>query len=211
MNQHVMEWLEAYHDGELEEPRRRQVETHLRSCESCRVELGRLQTLARLLQANPLPKGLTPPERFVAQVRLQLKPRPARPAWQSVLEMGWRFAPVGLLGAWGFAQAVLLVSVAVFVALGAGLGGNFATQWLPMQWLPSAHDLWAMQVLTLPLSGPETGIAETVLQFLGDGWLSTWSFALEISLLEIVLFVVIGLLYWSWLASWWVRQQHQRA
>src|SRR5512136_618477 len=95
MNDHVQGWLGAYHDGELEESRRRQVETHLQSCESCRAELGRLQALAHLLQAGPLPEGLTPPERFVSQVRLQLQPRPARPAWQSVLEMGWRLAPVG--------------------------------------------------------------------------------------------------------------------
>ena len=201
MNQHVMEWLEAYHDGELEESRRRQVEAHLQSCESCRAELSRLQALAHLLQAPPLPEGLTPPERFVSQVRLQLQPRPAQPAWQSVLEVGWRLVPLGLLGAWGFAQAVFLVSAAVLVALGAGLDGNLA-----MQWLPSAQDLWAIQVLTLPLSGLEAGTIGTVLQFLDVGWLSLWSFALGTGLL-----VVIGLLYWSWLASWWVRQQHQRA
>ncbi len=205
MNPHVMEWLEAYHDGEVEGSRRQQVEAHLRSCESCRAELNRVRALAHLLQASPLPAGLTPPERFVSQVRLRLRPRPPRPAWQSVLEMGWRLAPVGLLGAWGFAQAVFVVSAAVLVALGAGLGGNWA-----MQWLPSAHDLWAMRVLTLPLSGLETGIAEIVLQALGDGWLPMWSFALEVGLLEIGLLIIIGLLYWSWLASWWVRQQHQR-
>ncbi len=202
MNQHVMGWLEAYHDGEVEEPRRRQIEAHLQSCASCRAELSRLQALAHLLQAAPLPKGLTPPERFVAQVKLQLKPRPAQPAWQSALETGWRLVPVGLLGTWGFAQAVFLVSAAVLVALGAGLDGKVV-----MQWLPSAHDLWAAQVLMLPLSGLETGIIETGLEFLGDGWLLlTWGFLLETGLL-----VVIGLLYWSWLASWWVRQQHQRA
>ncbi len=205
MNQHVLEWLEAYHDRELEESRRERVEAHLQACESCRAELNRLQALSHLLQASPLPEGFTPPERFVSQVRLRLQPRPPRPAWQSVLEMGWRFAPLGLLGAWGFAQAVFLVSAAVLVALGAGLGGNLATQWLP-----SAQDLWAAQILTLPLSGLETGMAETVLQSLGDGWLSLWSFALEVGLLEIGLLIVIGLLYWSWLASWWVRQQHQR-
>ncbi len=201
MNQHVREWLEAYHDGELEESRRQQIETHLQSCEGCRAELNRLQALAHLLQASPLPEGLTPPERFVSQVRLQLQPRPAQPAWQSILEVGWRLVPLGLLGAWGFAQAVFLVSGAVLVALEAGLGGNLATQWLP-----SAQDLWAIQVLTLPISGLETETIATVLQFLGDSWLPMWGLALEMGLL-----VVIGLLYWSWLASWWVRQQHQRA
>ena len=200
MNQHVLGWLGAYYDGELEESRRRQVEVHLQSCESCRAELNRLQALAHLLQASPFPEELTPPERFVSQVRRQLQPRPAQPAWRSVLEIGWRLTPLGLLGAWGFVQAVFMVSAAVLAALWAGLDGNLA-----IQWLPSAQDLWAAQILTLPIPGLEIG---TVLQFMSDSWLwlSMWGFALEMGLL-----VVIGLLYWSWLASWWVRQQHQRA
>jgi hypothetical protein len=198
MNQHVVEWLGAYHDGELEEARRRQVEAHLQSCEGCRAELNRLQALAHLLQASPLPGKLTPPERFVSQVRLQLQPRPAQPAWRSALGMGWRLAPLGLLGAWGFVQAVFIVSAAVLFVLSAGPEGNLA-----MQWLPSIPDLGATPFLTLPI--PELGIG-TILQFLGDDWLSGWSFALETGLL-----VVIGLLYWSWLASWWVRQQHRQA
>jgi anti-sigma factor RsiW len=198
MNQHVMEWLGAYHDGELEGSRRRQVEAHLQSCEGCRAELNQLRALAHLLQACPLPGELVPPERFVSQVRLQLQPRPAQPTWRSVVEIGWRFTPLGLVGAWGFVQAVFIVSTAVLVALWAGLDGNLA-----MQWLPSAQDLWATQILTFPIPGLEVGAA---LQFLGDEWLSGWSFALETGLL-----VVTGLLYWSWLASWWVRQQQHRA
>jgi anti-sigma factor RsiW len=198
MNQHVIGWLGAYHDGELEESRLRQVETHLQSCEACRAELNRLRALAHLLQASPVPGELTPPERFVSQVRVRLQPRSKRPAWQSALEMGWRLTPLGLLGAWVFIQAVFIVSGAVLVALSAGLEINLA-----VQWLPSAQDLWAAKILTLPIPGLEVG---TVLQYLGDDWLSGWSFALETGLL-----VVIGLLYWSWLASWWVRQQHRRA
>ena len=198
MNQHVIGWLGAYHDGELEESRLRQVEAHLQSCEACRAELSRLRALAHLLQASPLPGELTPPERFVSQVRMRLQPRSKRPAWQSVLEMGWRLAPLGLFGAWVFVQAVFIVSGVVLVALSAGLESSLA-----VQWLPSAQDLWAAKILTLPIPGLEVG---TVLQYLGDDWLSGWSFALETGLL-----VVIGLLYWSWLASWWVRQQHRRA
>ncbi len=201
MNQHVMGWLGAYHDGELEEVRRQQVEAHLQSCEGCRAELSRLRALAHLLQASPLPEGLTPPERFVSQVRLQLQPRPAQPAWQSVLEIGWRLTPLGLLGAWGFVQAIFIVSAAVLVVLSARPEVNLA-----VQWLPSIQDLWATQLLALPIPGLEVGTIETVLQFLGDDWLSAWGFALEIGFL-----VVTGLLYWSWLASWWVRQQHRRA
>ena len=80
-----------------------------------------------------------------------------------------------------------------------GWGGNAAAQWLP-----STQDLWLAPFLSsLPIPGLEVG---TVLQLLGDGWLSSWSFVLQT-----VLLVVIGLLYWSWLASWWVCREHRQA
>jgi len=198
MNQHVTAWLGAYHDGELKGPRLRQVETHLAHCEPCRAELDRRRALAHLLQASPPARELTSPERFVAQVRLRLPPRPARTAWRSALEMGWRLTPLGLFGAWAFAQAVFIVSGAVLAALWMGWGGGAAAQWLL-----SVQDLWLAQFLSLPIPGLEVG---TVLQLLSDGWLSSWSFVLQT-----VLLVVIGLLYWSWLASWWVRRQHHQA
>jgi len=201
MNQHVIAWLGAYHDGELKGARLWQVEAHLQSCESCRAELDRLRALGHLLQASPPPEGLTPAERFEAQVRLRLPPRPARTTWQSALETGWQLAPLGLFVAWGFVQAVFLVSGAVLVALRAGLGGPLAAQWLP-----STQELWLAQIFRSSTHGLEVG---PVVQFPGDAWLLGllgWSFALEMGLL-----VVIGLLYWSWLASWWVRQQHRPA
>lgn len=47
--------LSAYVDQELSAGLTKEVELHLPSCESCRHELARLQKLAFVLAANPLP------------------------------------------------------------------------------------------------------------------------------------------------------------
>ncbi|MCP4519386.1 MAG: hypothetical protein GY824_29670, partial [Delftia sp.] len=98
MSEHVMAWLQAYHDGELASRRLRKVEAHLAGCATCRAELDELRSLTALLGQSPGASVLTPPARFVAQVGLRLSRRPERPAWQRALETGWRWVPAGLLG-----------------------------------------------------------------------------------------------------------------
>lgn len=48
------ELLDAYHDGELSEPERRQVEEHLAVCSLCQNKLGNLASLSNQLSALPL-------------------------------------------------------------------------------------------------------------------------------------------------------------
>jgi predicted anti-sigma-YlaC factor YlaD len=200
MTEHVMAWLGAYHDGELQGRRLRQVETHLAHCATCRADLERLRALAALLLESPAAENLTPPERFVAQVGLRLPRRPARPAWQRGLEMGWRLVPVGLLGAWAFVQAVFVVAGAVLVALRMGLGGDVAAELLPA----SQPGLGLTEIFSLSGTGLND-VGRMMLQVLSSRGPLGWSVTLNL-----VLLVVIGLLYWSWLASWWARRQQQR-
>ena len=53
MSDHVIEWLNAYLDGELKGRRLYHVEEHLAYCEACRTELDSLQDLSALLQEVP--------------------------------------------------------------------------------------------------------------------------------------------------------------
>ncbi len=204
MNEHVTPWLGAYHDGELHGRCLRQVEAHLTRCATCRAELEGLEAMSALLQENPAAEGLTPPERFVAQVGLRLPRRPVEPAWKRTLKTGWRLIPVGLLGAWAFVQAVFFVSDVMLGALRMGLGGEVLAEWLPVsQQGPSLSAL-------LSASGASLGdLGRIVLRLLSDGGPLGWGITLNV-----VSLVVIGLLYWSWLASWWaVRTRtsgHQR-
>ena len=198
MTEHVTAWLGAYHDGQLRGRRLRQVEAHLAQCVTCRADLVRLRALAALLQESPAAGGLTPPERFVAQVGLRLPRRPERPAWQRVLETAWQLVPLGLLGAWAFVQAVFVVAGVVLVALRMGLGGDVTAGLLPA----SQPGLWLTEVFSLSGAGLND-VGRMMLQLLSNGGPLGWGVTLNL-----VLLVVIGLLYWGWLASWWARRQH---
>ncbi len=200
MTEHVTTWLGAYHDGELQGHRLRQVEAHLAHCAACRAELESLQALGTLLQESPAAEGLTLPERFVAQVGLRLPRRPERPAWQRALEIGWQLTPLGLLGAWAFVQAVFVVAGVVLVALRMGLGGEVLAGLLPA----TQPGLSLSQISSL--SGASLGdVVRITLQLLGNGGPLGWGVTLNL-----VSLAVIGLLYWSWLASWWARRQHRQ-
>ena len=204
MSEHVTRWLGAYLDGELGGLRLRQVEDHLTRCATCRAELAELRSLAALLQESLAPAALTAPDRFMAQVGLGLRPRPAQPTWRRALGMGWRLAPLGLLGAWAFGQAVLIVSRFALAALRLGFGSDVLAAWLP-----APPDVLYPQAswLTLALGLPDASlndVARVLASVLRDGGPLGW-----LALLNLALLVLIGLMYWSWLASWWARRQHQ--
>jgi anti-sigma factor RsiW len=199
MTEHITAWLGAYHDGELRGRRAQQVEAHLAGCATCRAELERLQALSALLGESPSASELTPSERFVAQVGLRLPRRPEQPAWQMGLEMGWRLAPLGLLAAWAVVQAVFAVAGWVLIALQMGLGGDAIAWLLPV----SPQGAWLADVLSLSDMGLND-VGQIVLNLLWDGGPLGWGVTLNL-----VLLIVIGLMYWSWLASWWVRHRRQ--
>jgi anti-sigma factor RsiW len=108
MNEHVLDWVGAYHDGELRGDRLRGVEAHLRVCGDCQAKLEALQNLAMRLQANPPMPARTPPEQFVAQVRLRMAPRMAF-APGRVRQATGLWLPLGVLALWALGQAVLMV------------------------------------------------------------------------------------------------------
>ena len=196
MTEHVTRWLAAYHDGELKGLRLRQVESHLAACPACRAELAEMESLSTLLQVAPSAETPTSPDRFVAQVQLLLPRRPTQPTWRRVLERVWQLAPAGLLGAWAIAQAVFIVATVVLIALQLGLGGD----------LVSGPDPGAAGGIT-ELLGADVGLQEVgriALQLLSAGGSLGSGF-----LLNLVLMVGFGLLYWSWLATWWIRRRPQ--
>jgi hypothetical protein len=197
MTKHVTDWLGAYLDGELGGSRVRRVEAHVAECAMCQAELDELRALAALLQESPPAEAITPAERFVANVGLRLRDRPGQSAPQRAMEIGWRLVPVGLLGALAFVQTTFIVTGVVRAALWMGWGGSFAARWFPV----SRGELWVSELTGL--SGASlTEAAGVILRFLGNGGPLGWTV-----MLYLVLLVVIGLLYWSWLASWWVRRR----
>ena len=198
MIEHVTPWLSPYHDGELQGRRLRQVEEHLEHCAACRTELEQLQKLSALLQESPVAVACTSPDRFVAQVGLRMERRQEKPAWQKVLETGWRLTPASLVGAWAFVQTVFIVTGIALIALQVGIDVDVLGLEIPQ------GETWLSAGLSsvLGLMGAELGdTARTILHLLGT---LSWAIVLYLAAL-----VVIGMLYWGWLASLWARRRHQ--
>lgn len=127
MSNHVTEWLNAYHDGELKGHRLQQVEEHLASCETCQLERDSLQGLSTLLKSDPAPELN---ERFVSNVNLLLPKKQMAPSKHSPLEIGWWMIPVGLLAAWIFISTAVLVSNIVSVADNFGVLDSTTSAWI---------------------------------------------------------------------------------
>jgi anti-sigma factor RsiW len=200
MTEHVTAWLGAYHDGELQEHRVHQIEAHLAECARCRAQLEQLQALTALLGASPPAVDLTPSERFVAQVGLRLRQRSERSTRGKALEIGWRLAPLGLLGAWAFLQAAFLVAGVTLLARHLGLGGELLAS------LGSASPPGPTLAETLRLSGAGLNdLAQVVLYWLRDKGPIGWGVTLNLAAMA-----VISLLYGSWLASWWARRRRRQ-
>ena len=200
MSNHVTTWLTAYYDDALSKRRRQQVEAHLAQCSQCRAELESLGALSALLQLSPAPQPVIPPEQFVAQVALRL-PRQPQPAFrQRVWRLGWVTLPLLLLAAWIFAQTTFIIFGAIQYGLQLGLGGDKLAGLPPL----SGPSGWQIG-LSAPAGLSPDGLLTTVLQVLQQGGPIGWE-----TVLSYGLFLVIGLLYWSWLAGWWVYHQHQQ-
>ncbi len=194
MSSHVIEWLNAYIDGELKGMRLRQVEEHLAECEACQSELDSLQGLSSLLQEVPEAE-FTPNDRFVSQVNLRLPQRQVRSMRSKAVEVGWWLIPIGLLTAWIFFSTAVLVSDMVSAANNFGLLDNASAL------LGSDSTNNAVWTSTLGQFG--------VLQ--GDSLLwaeRTESYTRNI-LPQFFWQVSIALLYLAWIAIWWARHTRQ--
>jgi anti-sigma factor RsiW len=200
MKAHVTEWLGAYLDGELSGRRLNQVESHLAECTFCRGELEHLRSLGALLREAPGAEGSLSGERFVSRVGLRLPRRQVRPPAQRALELGWKMVPAGLLFSLAFVQSVFFVAGAVQAALRLGWGGELAAMLLP-----GFSGGWSPPDLSTLSQASVGGAFGTVSALVQSGSELAW-----LPVLYLCLSSVIGLLYCSWLASWWARRRHQQ-
>jgi len=182
MSEHVLDWIGAYHDGELHGDRLRRVEAHLGTCAACHSELAALQNLAVRLQASPPMPARTPPEQFVAQVQLRLPPRSAPvPGRQRVRQAAGLWLPLGALALWAFGQAVLVVS-------GLALGVAAVPAAIPVV-LPPLPGLGALPLLVALAQPAGWG-----------GWLALLA-------LNAGLTAAVAMLVWGCLAGWWAARE----
>ncbi|MDY0020560.1 MAG: anti-sigma factor [Anaerolineae bacterium] len=197
MTQHVSEWLGAYYDGELSRARAAQVAQHLESCEACRAEFDALRSLSGLLQENATAERAISPDRFCSQVMLRLPARPLRTRRQVALEAGWWSIPLGLLGLLGFAQSTFIITGMVAAVLWLGQVHGFALPWLPSSRPGRLFELSGFLAQELGMTTLSYEIWPLIEVLLLGG------------ILPVLLFAVVAVAYWSWLATWWARLQHR--
>ena len=201
MREHATDLLGAYVDGELRGSRLRWVESHLGKCAACQKEMDALLTLRKVLLESPAMETVTSPDRFVAQVGLKLPRRQEQPPAQRALDLSWRMVPVGLLLSWAFVQTAFLIAGVVRVAVRLGFGGEVGALLFPT----GAGGLSFPDVAHLSQASL-AGVVQMLIDVARSGGAFAW-----LPLLYVVLTAVIGLLYWSWLASWWARRRHRQA
>jgi len=179
MNEHLETQLDAYLDGEMSALQRSRVENHLALCSDCRRMLAERQALSALLQQVPAPAGLTSETLFMAELKSQLKPRRD---WARLQQMSWILIPFGLLVMLSFVLTVVLMS---------SLVGFF----------PGVTQLLA----SLAAVQNGTASSQALGAFIG---LAPGHSLLEGSWISALLVLgAICLIYVSWLASWWTRNQ----
>ena len=116
MNGHITQFLEAYHDGELNQHLALRVANHLAKCPECQSQLEHLEALSGLLQQAPLPP-LMSEDRFTAQLILRMPRRQDESELQSVKRWIWRAIPLMLVGIWVIVQALFWTTGLVQTAL----------------------------------------------------------------------------------------------
>jgi predicted anti-sigma-YlaC factor YlaD len=200
MNGHVTEWLGAYVDGELSGIRLRRVESHLRQCSACQREVESLRALSALLKESWAAERRTSPERFVAQVGLRLPRRQQRPPAQRALEVGWKLVPAGLLFSLAFVHSVFVVVRAIQSALWMGLGREVSALLLPES--SGGLPVPELSALSQASVGEAIGTVSTLVQ---SGSALAW-----LPVLYLCVMLLIGVLYCSWLASWWAQRKHRQ-
>jgi len=195
MSNHIIEWLNAYLDGELKGKRLQQVEEHLAECETCQTEFESLQGLSALLQEVPAPEFISH-ERFVAQVNLQLTQRrvPTTTS-RSFFDIGWWMVPVGLLMIWVFISTTTIVSEMVSVADNLGILDKTTASFVSS---PSDASGWTA---TMGQVG--------VLQGNSLQWAERSESYTRNVLPQLILQVSVAVLYLTWFAIWWARRSRQ--
>lgn len=184
---HVVDWLEAYLDGELSPARRQAVEAHLAGCAECQLQRDELRSLSALLQSWPRMSSSRPPRRFLAELRRSAVGPPAPFGLQQALGWAWRAAPLALL--------LALVMVYTLTSLATALAA-----------VPGVELAARQGAAALSLAPPLADLAGDPLVGLGVDVIG-WFFPLHWSgLTGLAAMAAIGLLYLAWLASWWVRE-----
>lgn len=134
------ELLSAYVDGELAGEELARAQSHLESCQACRLDMESLRYAKRMLSRAP--RRAMPPE-LIAGIEQRLEPAPAAPRRRV-----WPLSPRAWFPAGALATAALTGVVWI------GLKSGASDQEIPLEALLAAHCRYAAEALV-----PEENLA----------------------------------------------------
>jgi hypothetical protein len=203
MSDHIIEWLGAYHDGELGASAARRIEAHLAECTACRAALDETRGLSDLLQADVPNAEFLSPDRFAANLALNLPRRAAGPQAEpqprSAGRIAWWMIPVSLLALLLMIEVTLAIGSAVTVVADSGLFGE------NLGWLQGNPVRMSWFSSVIGLFGDRLGAPGFVsLSILNDA---------NVLIAQLVKPLIIQALpaaaYLGWLLAWWLNSSEK--
>lgn len=196
--------LQAYHDRELGTAQAQRVEAHLATCPTCRDELAALRALSSLLQTAPPAPRRVSNDQFAAQVALKLPRRCARTPAQQVLLTGWWLTPALVVSVWLFIQTTALLTNGIAALLTLGIGAETIGAVISAS---RSGSWWTSEI---------AAVIATVIGFLAPEAVPVAQAATNslcqvgklLGAANLMLPLGVGLLLWSWIASWIAIRRH---
>lgn len=193
MSDHVLDYLDAYYDGELNARLSQKVEKHLESCIECREAYQAMQQLSVELQAFTLPE-FTSADRFSSQVMLCLPREQEMPIPEKAFQIGWWMIPVLLISAGVINAAVIMINNTLLWAY------QFGWVQTPGYIIPtiSLESFFGMILNYLASLFP-----------LSMQWMVFSEHFIRPVLSNLVLELALAILYLCWIAIWWIKHTRQ--
>lgn len=196
MDEHVLNWLGAYRDGELQAALENRVRDHLAVCAKCRQELTSLENLSGLLRSAPV-RG-PDPARAAARLIAHLPDREESLSNHASKGTIWWFIPILVVVIALILQIAMSMTLFMLLADWAGLGGSLGSLFPGLAQASISTQSWS-SLLDLGLQGDPRailGLVDSVRQsvdFLFVGL--TWQLAL-------------AFVYIAWLVAIWNKRSH---
>jgi predicted anti-sigma-YlaC factor YlaD len=196
MSEHVLDYLNAYYDGELNANLTKRVERHLAQCPLCQEAYEDLASTSSWLQDLSIPE-MASSEKMTADIALLLPREQEKPGKDGKFSVIWWIVPLVLLSVW--------------VLIGS-------TQWIGNMLMTANHwgiisvdpGIFAYQSMNDLLFNT---LMENMNEFIPDNiaWLINLQDVFRSNVIIGFLHLTIAMLYLSWIAMWRANQNRQRS
>jgi len=196
MDEHVLGWLNAYHDGELQPAPENRVREHLAVCYECRQELTLLEELSSLLHSQPV--QAPDPVKATARLMARLPSRAEATSTPASKGFIWWFIPILVVVSALILQIASNMTLILLVVDQLGPGSSLASLFPGLAQTTAPAQTWST-LLSLSIQGNPIAVLGLVdmarrsvdLIFVGV----TWQLALVF-------------IYLAWLVIVWNKRSH---